>query len=412
MSEHVLVPPGPLHARYRDALTLLANRIALQTTLAAWSGIDGWRRIYGRFMPTLAARGNDSGAPYALLVFENGDPVGSALRSASRQMFLTVEISERPLSAAASAVMPAPALGWLRVTAFPNDDRLPTLPAALDVEGEVTVVRYRPGRRCTFRVTDRHHTRFGKVFNDDSGRAIHEMGVALDAASRRGQIGCAVAPPLSWDAERRVLWQGLVTGAPLLDRLSEPGSLDLARRMGVALGTIAVAPLAPATTFDAAVQIARSRSYVRELGMRVPALAADATALGEGLAVIHRQRPGRACPIHGAPHVNQWLLDGDRLALVDFDRCAMGNPELDVATFLGELDFEEELTTPVASVATAFIDGYESTAGRLDSTLLAAYRAHKRLAKALRSARALRPDGDARARVHLASAVAALAGLA
>ncbi len=45
----------------------------------------------------------------------------------------------------------------------------------------------------------------------------------------------------------------------------------------------------------------------------------------------------------------------------------------------------------------------------LEPSLLAAYRAHKRLAKALRTARALRPDGDERAERHLARAAECLA---
>lgn len=61
--------------------------------------------------------------------------------------------------------------------------------------------------------------------------------------------------------------------------------------------------------------------------------------------------------------------------------------------------------SPVAGQKEAFVEGYEEVAGRLDGVVLRAYRSHKRLAKALRTARALRPDGDARAQRHLASAV-------
>lgn len=99
---------------------------------------------------------------------------------------------------------------------------------------------------------------------------------------------------------------------------------------------------------------------------------------------------------------------GDRLGLVDFDRLSAGDPELDVATFLGELDFEDGLACPVVRLAESFVAGYEASAGGLDCRLLSAYRAHKRLAKALRSARALRADGDTRATRHFRTAHAAL----
>jgi hypothetical protein len=51
-----------------------------------------------------------------------------------------------------------------------------------------------------------------------------------------------------------------------------------------------------------------------------------------------------------------------------------------------------------------FLAGYEKAAGPLDPQLLAFYRAQRRFEKALRVARARRPDGDrkARRRLHLA----------
>ena len=39
-------------------------------------------------------------------------------------------------------------------------------------------------------------------------------------------------------------------------------------------------------------------------------------------------------PVHGAPHQHQWLADGQRLGLIDFDRFALGDPELDLAVTL------------------------------------------------------------------------------
>jgi hypothetical protein len=63
------------------------------------------------------------------------------------------------------------------------------------------------------------------------------------------------------------------------------------------------------------------------------------------------------------------------------------------------MDFERG--TAVEAVKTAFLVGYEEVAGPMDGDVLSAYRSHKRLAKALRSARALRADGDARAERHL-----------
>lgn len=392
--------PRGAHDQYRGRLALLAEDRLLVDAIATWPAMGrddagtSWRRVYGRFMPWAS--------PYARLVFERDQPT---------QTFVTVEVFEEATSDAGPGLRSVPELGWIRCSSLADDHGLPTLQDALKVEGRASIVRYRPSRRCTFRVATDVDTRYGKVFPDDAGAALHHAGLALWEARQAGELGFAVAEPIGWDAERRVLWQRAVAGRPLLDRLSDQDGVALAERMGRAAGTLPASTLRPSGLFDGSVQRARSWSYARELGARVPALADDAEGLGEALDAIHRLRPGHARPIHGAPHVNQWLEHGPHLALVDFDRVSMGDPELDVATFLGELDFEEELSTPVELIAAAFIAGYESEAGRLDGGLLSAYRSHKRLAKALRSARALRPDGDARATRHLASAKAALATL-
>ena len=56
-----------------------------------------------------------------------------------------------------------------------------------------------------------------------------------------------------------------------------------------------------------------------------------------------RFAPAAPVPVHGAASPDQWLDDGSTLGLVDFDRFAWSDPELDVAAFLGPLDFEAPL---------------------------------------------------------------------
>jgi aminoglycoside phosphotransferase (APT) family kinase protein len=202
------------------------------------------------------------------------------------------------------------------------------------------------------------------------------------------------------------MWQHQVPGTPLVDRLLGPGGPELAGRIGRAAASITRSGLQPGAVFGAAAQLDRSRRAAADLGSRVPRLAPVASCLLSRLTAAHAAAgalPHR--PIHGAPHPNQWLEDGPTLGLVDFDRLSTGDPELDVATFLGELDFEETRVAPVDELEQAFLAGYEAIAGTLDRALLAAYRSHKRLAKSLRSARALRPDGDERAERHLEQAM-------
>jgi aminoglycoside phosphotransferase (APT) family kinase protein len=100
--------------------------------------------------------------------------------------------------------------------------------------------------------------------------------------------------------------------------------------------------------------------------------------------------------------MHQWLVDGSgRLGLVDFERYASGEPELDVATFLVELETESPRAVGMAELAAATETGFRAAGGRLDPDRLALWTAHKRLAKVARTAAALRPDAEARASAHL-----------
>jgi aminoglycoside phosphotransferase (APT) family kinase protein len=144
----------------------------------------------------------------------------------------------------------------------------------------------------------------------------------------------------------------------------------------------------------------------------VPALAEPERRLLRALAAAYGGcDPAEPRPVHGALHVSQWLEGDAGLALLDYDALAQGDPELDAATFLADLDVENRERVPVEALGAAFLAGYEETAGPLRARLLAAYRAERRLEKALRVARSLRPDGDRKAARRLRLALECLEGL-
>ena len=107
-------------------------------------------------------------------------------------------------------------------------------------------------------------------------------------------------------------------------------------------------------------------------------------------------------PVHGAPHVNQWLSAGDQLGLVDFDRFALGEPELDIATFVAELASESERQAPVDAYTSAMVEGYCEVGVTIDVPRIELHLLHKLVAKVTRTAWALRVDGPERAARHLA----------
>jgi hypothetical protein len=383
---------GTWHERHRELLLALSDGDAVaDALLRAGRGSNGicWRTTFGRIELECEH--------YATLVLESDDDPHTVV--------LVRAFEQRPRGSEEGGAVHVPGAGWLRIVSFLGDPALTTLPAVVASTKRAAVVRYRPYRRCTLRVEGRGTVRFAKVFADDRGQRIHAVGLAVWASGRRGELPFAVPRPTTYSARTRTAWQEEVAGEPAVAHLYGARGAWAARSMGAAAGALTRSRIVPPDTYDGAVQLGDSRRKVAQLIGLVPRLAPAAADLLRELQEVHATARDRAArPIHGAPHANQWLLRGDRLGLVDFDRLALGDPERDAATFVAELDFEDRTSVPVEELNRAFLDGYQDTAGELDPSLLRAYRAHKRLAKALRTARALRPDGDARAERHLARA--------
>jgi len=382
------------HAKYRNQLTALASDDLILRAIADaairrawWSSGRRWNRTYERFSP-----GQE---PFATLVFESSEEI---------QAICHVEVfSSRPNGQVTDDFLTFDeGAGWLRLKKFPADRNLNTLAAVLRGHERATVMRYRPGRRCTIRFDQDGRTRFAKVYPKKfwrygRGENFISTGEALWHAARSGRLGFAVARPIDWDSQLRTLWQERLEGVAALTHLFGAEGLTLARRMGEAAATLTTCDVKPHKTFDWMAQVSSSIRSAKELLHQIPRLDGFVKELLEALTGIHSRiemKPLR--PIHGDLDASQWLDEGTRLGLADFDDFALGDPELDVATLLVELEFEDGLLS-VDELSQAFRAGYEAVAGPLNEELLIAYTAHKRLSKALRSARALRPDGDGRA---------------
>jgi phosphotransferase family enzyme len=372
------------HARYGTRLTALRDDEVMLPLVAqaaeALGLVAGGQRLerdYARFHPHRQ--------PFATLV----------LRDVREPVLRLEAYDARP---SGEAVVASDA-GWLRVSAFASDPALRSLAPLLARPGRQAVVRYRPYRRCTVGF-DRV---YAKVFADRRGeRMVDESGM-LWAAAERGELDFTVPRPERYDPASRTLWQSRVPGRPVGSELREPA---LARRMGGALASLAEADLAPRTMLTPAVALARSARLGRTLVRSVPGTEGVVEELLTRLRSGHSAATGgRLVPVHGNPHPGQWLAGDAGLGLVDFDGLALGQPEHDVAALVAALEFEDPVRVPVERLRAAFLAGYRERGRELDAGRMAIYRAHRRLAKAVRVAGSLRPDGDARAGRHLRRAL-------
>jgi Phosphotransferase enzyme family len=391
----VTAPSPSAHTRYATRLAALqADEAFLPPVMQAaeWLGLpagDGpLQRDYARFHPHRE--------PFATLtLWAPGEP----------EPLLRVEAHDgRPAARGGREAVVASAAGWLRVTPFASDPALGSLPALLARPGRHTVVRYRPYRRCTVRFDDANGTLYAKVFAERRGRCMRDDGARLWAAAERGQIRFAVPRPQRYDPAGRTLWQSCVPGQPVGEELKRGDGPALALRMGRALASLAKADLAPHRLMTATAFLSRSARVGRSLIRSVPDVEREVDELLTSLRDAHAAAgAGRLplAPVHGNPHAGQWVEDEGSLGLVDFDGLATGHAELDAAALLADLEFEDPARVPVERLRAAVLAGYREGGVTLDAGLIAVHRAHRRLAKALRVAGSLRPDGDARARRHL-----------
>jgi aminoglycoside phosphotransferase (APT) family kinase protein len=342
-----------------------------------------WRRVYGRFRP--------GRSPWAMLAYAAPDG-----RPTVRVDLLDWrDVRREP------GVIRDDHLGQLMITDSRDDPTLPGLGTVLDALEHSVAVRYRPGHRCTVRGGSGRETRYVKVAADTPD--THVDARALWVASRAGEFSFAVAEPCGWDEKTRSSWYAVVPGQPIAASMLGTDGAIMARRIGAALAELSITRLEPQREEGPADQLDRTGRAVRRAATAAPELADHLDSALDVLSRAHHALSDRALvPVHGSPHMHQWLEDdAGRLGLVDFDRYALAEPELDLATLFVELESESERLVPSSELERAVVDGFESVGGSLDEDRLQLYAVHKRLAKVARTAFGLRADGDTRARRHL-----------
>ncbi len=393
------------HEHFRALLSWVTSAAWRRRIVAAcaqahpqWDISVPWLETFGRFNPLKD--------PVITLLLEQPD-------CSTNQCLIHIH-TRPPVPVGKGIHWHEPESGWVQVWGFPDDPVMPQLGELLSVyqKDGPTIHRYRPGKRCTFSIHSPAMAGriFGKVFADGRGRAIHEESLMLWYGAEANLLDFTVAKPIRWDPANRVMWQHPVAGGSIIHRLLGKQGIALAERMGAAAGSIPGSGLTPKLRYDGLSQLQRTAKYVRRLVRILPDQSSRLANLLDTLETIHTSYLGqsRLKPLHGAPHAHQWLDCGDCLGLVDFDRFCLGDPEMDAATFIAEMDFEDRQSVPVDAINQAFLETYQRRAGRLEGKLLQAYRCHKRLAKALKSAAGLDPDGDNKARRHLDYAFRAL----
>ena len=295
--------------------------------------------------------------------------------------------------------------------------------AARVLRCRATVLRYRPGRRCTLCIDAwlrdgqtgalSKRTWFGKLYHKPAKAdpAYQDMLLLADSApARAGRV--LLARPTVYLPDLLMVLQEPVGGVPL-DLLI--GRMDGAATAGDPRGWEGIVRAAPAlaAVHTTGLIAGRERPIAAELkrfGKRAariaevdPELGARLGDLADALRAHSVNLPAWGAElslIHGDCKPNQFLIGPDGVAILDFDHCGMSDPANDVGTFLAtlrQLGIRQSLKARGSSAAVArshwlreleqrFLDAYCAASERASEFQLRAtwYEAAALMRKALR----------------------------
>lgn len=243
----------------------------------------------------------------------------------------------------------------LRVSAFPHDPDLPSLPQLMDpaIVGpllggsgrpRLELLRYRPGKRATVRVRfDRERFLVAKAYHKpDKAAAVAEEAASLhDAAA--GATTLRLAPVHSHLAELGWVVQSPVGGRPLDALVGNPRVSPPDAEAGVRLAARALAELhrsSPTLRRERSVDKELRRFGVRSAGIGTvdPVVGDLGAALAQRLVDVQEQLPpAHVGPVHGDCKPSQFLLAPPRAVLLDLDHCGLSDQAADVGTFMATL---------------------------------------------------------------------------
>ena len=260
----------------------------------------------------------------------------------------------------------------VRIAGFPHDPDLPSLPWVVDparlgpvladalrstappdtsLRGfrcRTSLLRYRPGKRATLRVT------FAGGTDVYVAKAYHEprkaAAVAGEAPALAGHVErCAtlrIPATVAHLREHGVVVQRAVQGVPLEAFLGR--SVSSSRGVRLATDAMAQAGRALAELHDMPPATARRRPVDDELarfGVRAAGVATCDPRLGDALARLCDRLRDTQAPlpeavagtVHGDFKPSQLLLDGRHTLLLDLDHLGVSDQAADVGTFLASL---------------------------------------------------------------------------
>jgi aminoglycoside phosphotransferase (APT) family kinase protein len=304
---------------------------------------------------------------------------------------------------------------------YTADDRLPWLNVATDM-GEmqrrfselpgydqpvrlldIFPVRYKPGLHCVIRYTvetpSGKEVFYGKSFSGNTERLMKTLVDLHKSSQENPDMPLISAPVAIWPEMEMILQRAVPNGIEFTNfaydqAYEEPVRESWMYKAGRALGVFhnnSTAPSESKTVYD-------DLRDLHEFTLIMAKVQGDlATKYEEVIQQIitkvdHFREP-KSVASHGAMRTDQFILQGDRLAMIDLDSYCWANPARDLGNFLAYLCWkairQPEHAQFVERAGRAFLEGYLSVHADIDERWLSVYQAASLLKIAGRRFRSL-----------------------
>ena len=304
---------------------------------------------------------------------------------------------------------------------FTADERLPWLPIAMDMnemqrrfselpgfDGQVKLleifpVRYKPGLHCVIRYTVEtpagKEMFYGKSF---SGNAEQLMKALMDlhhASRENADMPLISAPVAVWPEMEMILQAAVRDGIEFTQFIYDPAyevseREDWMVKAGRALGVFHNNSTAPSETKTVYDDLQDLHEYTVIIAKVRPDMAVKyEEVIQQILTKVGHFKEPKPVASHGAMRTDQYILQGDRLAMIDLDSYCWANPARDLGNFLAYLCWkairQPEHAEFIERAGRDFLEGYLTVQGDIDKRWLSVYQAASLLKIAGRRFRSL-----------------------
>src|SRR5688572_24775377 len=268
---------------------------------------------------------------------------------------------------------------------------------------EIFPVRYKPGLHCVIRYTAQtpsgNKMFYGKSFAGNAEQ-LYKTIIDLHKCSEENPGMPLISAPVAIWPELEMILQAAVPNGLEFTHFIYDQRYDASvreswmRKAGHALGVFHNNSTAPSETKTVYDDLQDLHEYTVIMGK----VRADlATKYEEVIQQINTkvgqfQEP-KAVASHGAMRTDQYIIQGERLAMIDLDSYCWANPARDVGNFLAYLCWkairQPEHAEFIERAGRAFLEGYLTVQGDIDKRWLSVYQAASLLKIAGRRFRSL-----------------------